>query len=84
MVRRIYLLSWELCPPVIDNSSILQIVPSLQALEREEELRWASVEGRTEKVIALLNMGVNIEATDEVRHAGWVMCHGCIHTIIAQ
>ena len=52
-------------PPLIDNSSTLRTVPSLQALE--ERLRRAAREGRTEEVIALLDKGVDIEASDEVR-----------------
>ena len=49
-------------PPLIDNSSTLRTVPSLQTLE--QQLIWAAEEGRTEEVIALLDMGVNIEASD--------------------
>ena len=54
-------------PPLIDNSSTctLRTVPSLQALE--EQLIRAAREGRTEEVIALLDKGVNIEASDGVR-----------------
>ena len=52
-------------PPLIDNSSTLSTVPSLQALEGK--LIWAAEEGRTKYVIALLDKGVNIEASDEVR-----------------
>ena len=52
-------------PPLIDNSSTLRTVPSLQALE--EQLIRAAREGRTEEVIALLDKGVNIEALDWVR-----------------
>ena len=47
-------------PPLIDNSSTLSTVPSLQALEGK--LIWAAKEGRTDEVIAMLNKGVNIEA----------------------
>ena len=52
-------------PPLIDNSSTLRTVPSLQALEKQ--LIMAAEEGRTEEVIALLDKGVNSEALDEVR-----------------
>ena len=52
-------------PPLIDNSSTLRTVPSLQALE--EQLIRAAEEGRTEKVIALLDKGVNIDASNKVR-----------------
>ena len=52
-------------PPLIDNSSTLRTVPSLQALEWQ--LIEAADEGRTEEVIALLDKGVNIEASDWVR-----------------
>ena len=47
-------------PPLIDNSSTLSTVPSLQALEGN--LIWAAKAGRTEEVIAMLDKGVNIEA----------------------
>ena len=47
-------------PPLIDNSSTLSTVPSLQALEGK--LIRAAKEGRTEEVIAMLDKGVNIEA----------------------
>ena len=46
--------------PLIDNSSTLSTVPSLQVLEWN--LLWAAKEGRTEEVIAMLDKGVNIEA----------------------
>ena len=52
-------------PPLIDNSSTLRTVPSLQALEKQ--LIMAAEEGRTEEVIALLDKGVNSEALDGVR-----------------
>ena len=52
-------------PPLIDNSSTLRTVPSLQALEWK--LIRAAKKGRTEEVIELLDKGVNIEASDEVR-----------------
>ena len=52
-------------PPLIDNSSTLSTVPSLQALE--EKLIRVAGWGRTEEVIALLDKGVNIDATDWVR-----------------
>ena len=48
-------------PPLIDNSSTLSTVPSLQALEGK--LIRAAKEGRTEEVIALLDKGLNVEAT---------------------
>ena len=47
-------------PPLIDNSTTLSTVPSLQALE--EQLIRAAKWGRTEEVIAMLDKGVNIEA----------------------
>ena len=52
-------------PPLIDNSSTLRTVPSLQALEGK--LIKAAYGGRTEEVIAMLDKGVNIDATDWVR-----------------
>ena len=52
-------------PPLIDNSSTLRTVPSLQTLEWK--LIRAAREGRTEEVIALLDKGVNIDASDRVR-----------------
>ena len=41
--------------------------PSLQDLGRA--LRNAALNGRREEVIALLDQGADIEATNEVRHA---------------
>ena len=57
--------TWRVWQRLIDNSSTLRTVPSLQTLEEQliEAARW----GRTEIVISPLDKGVNIEASNEVR-----------------
>lgn len=64
----------HVCLPAT-HAIVLRTVPSLQA--SEEQLIRAATYGRTEKVIALLDIGVHIDAADTVRHGdpGMVGCY---------